>query len=177
MTISPLSLNRPIYLAQPPATPAAPSAPADDITLGQLAKGLLAAAPCAAIETVGVTGSALLHLPRAVREISRALYYDADHGPVLKTLAATMMPAGIGVGLAITGLGALGYGAAVGAYEAATTGIRESLHNRVEDVRSFDALVAETLRELQADNDEKRDAANQPPAQPAPAPAPPTPAA
>jgi len=172
MTISPISMNRPIFMAQQQQPAAAPSAPADDITLGGLAKGLLAAAPCAAIEAAGVTGSALLHLPSAVREASRALYYDADHGPVLKSLAATMLPGAIGVGLAIAGLASLGYGAARGAYDAATVGIRESLHNRVQDVRDFDAILADTLNELRADNDAKRDAADPPPAQPTPTPAP-----
>ncbi|MBM3460897.1 MAG: hypothetical protein FJX76_02240 [Armatimonadetes bacterium] len=111
--ISPLTMHRPLYTAQQPApaASAAPAAPVDDITLGQFAKGVLAAAPCAALEAAGVTGSALLHLPSAVREVSRALYYDDQHGPVLKSLAATMLPAGIGVGLAITGLAAFGYGA------------------------------------------------------------------
>ncbi|MBM3463323.1 MAG: hypothetical protein FJX76_14575, partial [Armatimonadetes bacterium] len=154
------------------AASAAPAAPVDDITLGQFAKGVLAAAPCAALEAAGVTSSALLHLPSAVCEVSRALYYDDQHGPVLKSLAATMLPAGIGIGLAITGLAAFGYGAMCGALDAAQHGVRESFQNRVQDVRDFDKKVTSTLLELKADNDAKRDAAAPPPAHPAPAPAP-----
>jgi hypothetical protein len=163
--------------AAPAAAPAAPAAKKDktDITFGQLLKGAVGTVPGAVIDGVGITASTIGHAPKAVVQAYRSIYYDNTHGPMLKTLFGALVPVAAGAGLIMAAVGSVAYGIGVGAYDAATKGVGQSVKNRVDDVKNFNKMARESLQSWKEENDRIRDQQNQPPAPPAPQPAPPQP--
>ena len=143
--------------------------PKKDITIGQLAKGLAGTVPGAVIDSVGLTGTAILHTPRAVVDAYRGLYWDAEHGPVTKTLMGALIPVAVGVAIPLVALGSFGYGVVTGAMDAANTGLKESVDNRFKDVKNANKFLHEGLDGLEKEIErEKSQQQPIPPAPPAP---------
>lgn len=146
-----------------------------DITVKQLAEGIAGIVPGAVIDGFGASASVLAHTPKGVFELYRGVYLDQDHGPLTKTLVSVLIPIGVAVGVPIAMLGAFGYGAVAGAYEAGTKGLGQSVKDRIDDVKNVDKMLREGVANLKKANDDLAQQEQNPPAPPTP-PAPPAPA-
>lgn len=109
--------------------------------------GFVGAVAAAGIETVGNTISSVGQAVELGIEAEVALYKNETIGPWLKGGLALLTPLAVGLGIAATAVGSVGYGLYRGFTEGIHEGVGGAIKAAVEDVRDFNTELAAGARE------------------------------